>query len=412
VAFGVEHRRESVGGRASAIDEANGFFAGNYHASHGKYDVTEGFLETLVPLAKDLPFAQSLDFNGAVRYTEYSTSGDVVTWKAGLTYKPVDDIMFRVTRSRDIRAPNLSDLYNAGASGTSNMFDPFTNSSRQVISVVSGNPDLDPEEAETTGVGFVFTPSFLPGFAASVDYYNIEITDAISSLPSQQYVTRCFEGQTALCGFIRRDANGFIDLVNVQPANILAQNATGFDIEMSYAFPLSDLRSSWNGDLSLRAMATIVDKLETVDTTNVIDGAGQIGGFGILGGNLHTPDLRYIGTATYSNGPASLTLTMRGTGSAVYNNAFIECSSACPPSTSSNPTINNNRVDSVAYYDLAFSYEAFENRAEFFVVVENLMDEDPPLIAGPRGDGFYSGQANVSYDRLGRIYRSGVRLKF
>lgn len=412
VAFGIEHRSESVGGRASAIDEANGFFAGNYHASRGKYDVTEGFLETVVPLAKDMPFAQSLDFNGAVRYTDYSTSGNVVTWKAGLTYKPIDDVMFRFTRSRDIRAPNLGDLFNAGAAGTSNMFDPFTNTSRQTVTVVSGNRNLNPEEADTTGLGIVLTPSFLPGFAASVDYYNIKITDAISSLPSQQYVTRCFQGQTALCNFISRDASGFINLVNVQPANILAQNASGFDIEMSYGFSMSSLVPSWSGELSLRAMATIVDTLETIDTTSVIDGAGQIGGFGILGGTLHTPDLRYIGMATYSDGPASVTLTMRGTGSLVYNNAFIECTSSCPASTAANPTINNNQVDSVAYYDLAFNYAAFEDRAEFFVVVENFMDEDPPLIAGPRGDGFYSGQANVSYDRLGRVYRTGVRLKF
>ena len=59
------------------------FFAGNYHASQGKYTVTEGFIETVVPLAQNAPFAQSLDFNGAVRWTDYSTSGDVVTWKAG-----------------------------------------------------------------------------------------------------------------------------------------------------------------------------------------------------------------------------------------------------------------------------------------------------------------------------------------
>ncbi|HWK75483.1 MAG TPA: TonB-dependent receptor [Povalibacter sp.] len=412
VAFGVEHRRESVGGRASELDEMNGFFAGNYHASHGKYNVTEGFIETLVPLAKDLPMAQSLDFNGAVRYTDYSTSGEVVTWKAGLTYRPIEDVMFRFTRSRDIRAPNLGDLFNAGAAGTSNMFDPFTNSSRQVISVVSGNPNLQPEEADTTGLGIVLTPSFLPGFAMSVDYYDIKIKDAISSLPSQQYVTRCYEGQSALCGFIHRDADGFIELVNVQPANILAQNASGFDVEMSYRFALSGLVSSWRGDLSLRAMATIVDTLETIDTTTVIDGAGQIGGFGILGGNLHTPDLRYIGMATYSYGPASATLTMRGTGSVVYNNAFVECTSSCPASTATNPTIDNNHVDSVAYYDLALNYKYLEDRAEFFVVVENLMDKDPPAIAGPRGDGFYSGQANVNYDRLGRTYRAGVRLKF
>src|SRR5690606_33181699 len=103
VAIGAEHRRESVDGWASALDEADSFFAGNWHASRGKFNVTEGYLETVVPLANGKPLAQSLDFNGAVRWTDYSTSGEVVTWKVGTTWSPIDDVRVRLTRSRDIR---------------------------------------------------------------------------------------------------------------------------------------------------------------------------------------------------------------------------------------------------------------------------------------------------------------------
>ncbi len=414
LAFGVEHRRESVGGSASAIDEADGYFAGNYHATRGKYNVTEGFLETVVPLAKGKPLAESLDFNGAARWTDYSTSGEVVTWKLGATWAPIDDVRLRATRSRDIRAPNLGDLYNAGRSGTGNVFDPFTNTTTTIVSRVRGNPDLEPEQADTTGVGVVLTPSFLPGFAASVDYYAIEIADAIASLDRQQYVDRCFAGVTQLCAFISRDADGFINDVKVQPANILSQKATGFDLEVSYNFPLSSLNPRWNGELALRALATYVDSLKTIDTQSVVEGAGVNADDMATGsGNaLFSPELRYLLSASYGNDPVSLTLTVRGIGSGKYNNAFVECASACPAATAQHPTINNNHIDGVTYFDLALNYRAFGN-TEAYLVVENLLDEDPPLIAGSRPNGFYAGQANTRfYDRLGRMLRAGVRFNF
>jgi len=110
IATGIEHRREAVSGSNDPLSTTNSYWAGNYHASFGSFNVTEGFIETVVPLAKDLPFAKTLDFNGAVRATDYSTSGYVTTWKLGLTYSPIDGVTFRATRSRDIRAPNLSEL--------------------------------------------------------------------------------------------------------------------------------------------------------------------------------------------------------------------------------------------------------------------------------------------------------------
>ncbi len=115
LATGVEYRSESVRGEATAEDLAGQFFAGNYKPTFGKYNVKEMFVETLIPLAADAAWAKSLDFNAAVRETDYSTSGAVTTWKAGFTYKPINDVMFRVTRSRDIRAPNMSELFNAGS---------------------------------------------------------------------------------------------------------------------------------------------------------------------------------------------------------------------------------------------------------------------------------------------------------
>lgn len=415
LALGAEHRRESVKGLASALDETDSFFAGNFHASQGKYNVTEGFLETVIPLAQNQAWAQSLDLNAAARFTSYSTSGFVTTWKVGATWSPTDDFTIRATRSRDIRAPNLGDLFNSGRSGTGTVVDPAQNATLFIVTAVRGNRLLTPEKADTTGVGLVLTPAFLPGFAASVDYYTINIKDAIASLSSQQYVDRCHNGSAPqLCSFITRDASGNITFIAVQPANILSQKASGMDIEASYNLPLGSLNEAWDGDLSLRALATNVFKLNTIDTVATTRGAGiQANGGAVgLGSALSAPKFRYMLSARYTNGPASGTVTMRGIGSGVYNTSFIECTAQCPAATATAPTINNNHVPGITYFDLGLNYKFMNDAIEAYFVAENMFDKDPPFVAGDRGNGFYSGQGNSAlYDRLGRTFRLGVRFQ-
>ena len=144
VATGIEYRREAVTGSNDPLSSTNSYFAGNYHASFGSYDVTEGFFETVVPLAKDQFLAKSLDFNGAVRATDYSTSGYVTTWKIGLTYSPIDNVSFRATRSRDIRAPDLSELFQAGQTSTTVVIDPQNNNANATtFQVTFGQSQID-----------------------------------------------------------------------------------------------------------------------------------------------------------------------------------------------------------------------------------------------------------------------------
>jgi outer membrane receptor protein involved in Fe transport len=417
LALGGEHRREKVDGLASALDEVDGFFAGNFHASSGAFNVTEGFVETVVPLAKDASWAESFDLNAAVRFTDYSTSGFVTTWKVGATFSPVDDFTLRVTRSRDIRAPNLGDLFNKGRSGTGTVVDPRNNASSFIVTAVRGNPGLNPEKADTTGIGAVFTPTFITGFAASIDYYSINIKDAIAALSTQQYVDRCHNGQAPqLCAFITRDpATQAITFVAVQPANILSQKTRGMDIEASYALPLASVSDGLDGELSLRGLATRVFQMDTIDTVATTDGVGvQASGGAIgLGSALAAPKFRYMVSARYTNGPMSGTLTMRGFGSGVYNNSFIECRNQCPVATATNPTINNNFVPAITYYDVGLNYKFMDDAVEAYFVAENVLNTDPPFIAGDRGNGFYNGQGNGTfYDRLGRTFRVGARFRY
>ena len=413
VAFGAEHRKESVSGAATALDEATAFFTGNYRATNASYNVTEGFLETVVPLAKDIPFAKSLDLNGAVRATDYSTSGYVTTWKIGATYAPIDDIKLRITRSRDIRAPNLGELFSGGrtSSGTP-VLDPFTNTNvPSIFSRAAGNPGLSPEKANSLGFGVVLSPSFIPGLQGSIDFYKIDVDGAIRVPSAQSIIDLCFSGVTATCQNIER-TGGVISLVVTNPQNVQKLKAKGLDFELSYRKRLSDIVEDWGGELSLRAYATRFIDLQQVDNGVVTEGAGAVGRFAInSSGALVSPNFRSMVSATYKNDALNATVSWRHVGSGVYNNAFTQCNTGCP--TGSRNSIDQNYIEASDIFDIGIAYRPFEETRdlEFFIAVDNVFNTDPPIVAGDTVNGYYQGQVNFDYDRIGRTFRTGVRFK-
>ena len=222
IVFGAEYRKEEVTGTADPISLVNGFFTGNYKPTVGEYDVKEAFFETVVPLAQDMPGLNRLELNGAVRYTDYSLAGDVTTWKLGLTYNPIEDLRLRAVKSRDIRAPNVGELFQAGQTQRNDVVDT-TQPSRPTVSITritSGNTSLTPEIADTVSFGLVYHPSWLPQFTASVDYYSIDIEEAIATLGNQEIVDRCAAGETEACSLIVRDPAGNITALLAIPINV------------------------------------------------------------------------------------------------------------------------------------------------------------------------------------------------
>ncbi len=358
---------------------------------------------------------QSLDVNIAFRETGYTTSGEATTFKFGAEYQPIDDIRFRATRSRDIRAPNVSELFAAGTSGTNNVTDPFLNRTYVDLTITKGNPALKPEVATTNSVGAVFTPTLLPGFTASVDYYNINIAHGIGSLSGQQIVTNCFQGQAVYCAAIQRDpTSGLITIVNAQPFNLASQEANGIDLEASYAGEMSDIVSSWTGNFNVRALAThYLKNYSNNGLGTITDTVGQNQN---VSGNTSfgPPNWTFLGVLTYINKPFSGTFTMRGISSGVYANtnySLIGCgTSGCPTSTTTAPTVNDNHVPGSFFMDVSANYEF--GPAQFFISVRNIMDKDPPILAPGTGVPNIS-QTNLSlYDVLGRTYRAGIRFNF
>ncbi|MDY6947417.1 MAG: TonB-dependent receptor [Pseudomonadota bacterium] len=403
LAFGGEWREEKIDGFVEQQYQT-GWLYGNYLVTRGDYHVAEGYVETVVPLW------QGLDFNGALRFTDYSLSGSVETWKAGLTYQPIADLKFRVTGSKDIRAPNLNELFAAGTARTNTVNVPPSNQAVQFVQKQTGNLALVPEQAESLGVGVVVTPSFVPGLTFSVDYFDIEIEDAIGSVTAQNTVELCFEQSVqSFCDNITYLPGGGVQQISeilLVPFNFAKQRTQGLDIEASYRVALG------SGDLALRALAT--HYIEN-STDNGID--FPIDYAGVNQGANATPSWSYRLSASYALDTLSLTVIGRGVSSGVYNNSFIECASSCPASTVEHRTINQNDIAGAFYLDttVTYSFGVGPADAEAFLTIRNLFNTDPELVGnGPDGNNIpaYPQTNRWLYDTLGRTFRLGVRLSF
>ncbi|MFA6117619.1 MAG: TonB-dependent receptor [Sphingomonas sp.] len=398
VAAGGEYRRDSYTATADALSTANAFFVGNYKPSGGSVNVKEAFFETVIPLLRDLPFAKSVDFNGAVRVTDYSTSGTVTTWKLGATWDVNSDLRFRGTRSRDIRAPNLNDLFQGGLSTTVTVADSLTGANYFTQKLTVGNRSLKPEKADTYTVGAVYRPGWAPGLSASVDYFNIKITDAIVTLEAQDLLNRCLAGNTALCQYVIRNGAGAITQIQTPGLNASSEKTDGIDIELSYRTALSRLSSGLGGNITLSALGTWVDKRTVTLGAVTTDYAGA------LSDATAVPDWRWLLSASYDNGPWSTTLTGRYIGSGVISNAY------------KNNGITDNHVPATLYVDLAASVDIHvgsKGKVQLFWAVDNLLNQDPRVTPATFGNTFaFTGTNQVIYDVLGRAFRTGVRFKF
>ena len=415
VAAGASYRRDKVTQTSDAVSQANDWDNVNPQPFAGEYNTKEIYGETVVPLLKDMRFFKSVDFNGAMRRTDYSTSGAVTTWKTGLTWEVTDELRFRGALSRDIRAPNVLEL-----SGVSTTVTNFTNrytllNSGTLYITNRGNPDLRPEVARSLTGGFVIEPRAIPRFRVSVDYYKISVKDAISAFGTQDIIDRCkIEADAGAPGFFcskldsnhQYNANFQVYAINNSPLNLVRQQAEGIDIEAQYS-----LRAG-PGNLSLRAFATRSMNLKNYDVTSATQYSGYLGGpapgFEGLGG---TP--KWVGTlnSTYSIGRAVLSLQTRYLSSAHVSTAPLATRLMGPDNPAYNPanpnTINVNLVSQRVYFTLSGTYDIIPKTADgrklqAYFVIDNLLDKDPPNYAG-------IGNGNQFYDAYGRAFKVGFR---
>lgn len=414
LAFGGEYRKE----RSSYQPDANltgGLTSLQYaQPTKGSFDVKEAYAELTAPLLHNLRFAHLLEVEGAYRYAKYSTSGGVSAWKIGGNYAPIPDLRFRATYSRDVRAPNINDLFKGATANLAIVGDPcarggvgaqqayclsqpgittaFNPGQTTVSQLTLGNVALKPEIAHTLTAGTVITPRFIRGLSITVDYFKIKVANSITALTAQQIVTQCANtNNPAYCSqVIRNPTTGVIVQNNTVPINAASERMRGVDVELDYQTSLRDVFGVRLGD---RLSATIA-------YTRLIGYAIQA--------FAGTPPIQFLGdplfpqnkgnlNLAYSNGPVVVSLNERYIGKAyrVPGSSFA-----------------GNAVSPYWYTDLQVRFNVSKGYS-FYVGGNNIFDKQPPLYPSPytRTSTGTNTAASV-YSLAGRFIYAGVNLKF
>jgi len=399
-AAGAEYRRDSADGTSDAISQrvnangsVGGWILGNQLPEHGVIKVFEAYAEAQAPLAK------GLSLNAAARRTHYSLSGTVIPWKVGAIWDAIPGVRFRATRSRDIRAPNIAELFENGGSSNTNVFDPVLGRAVQIREIEAGNPSLRPEKADTVTAGAVFRPGLIPGLSASVDYYDIRIEDEIATLGAPTLAQGCFAGNQLFCQSITFNPDGTIAFITNTRLNLASAKTRGIDFEADYS-----RKHFLGGSLSMQLLATRVLELQSsTPGGGTLDRLGQVSNFNRTAG---VPKWAGDAFVDYTRGALRLGLQARYVGAGVFSTLLHEGMGAAN-------TINDNHVPPFVYLTATASYRVHTSSTrsvELFAVVNNLFDTEPPMIPSGAAGGINESSTNGQfYDVVGRFVRAGIR---
>ncbi|MGH6615963.1 TonB-dependent receptor domain-containing protein [Sphingomonas sp.] len=399
IAVGGEYRELSVRTTADPISATLAFAGGGSIPYAGKVTVKEGFGEVLIPLAKDTGWAKDLSVDAAARVTDYSTSGTVVTWKGGINYAINESIRLRATRSRDIRAPSLEELFQAGATSSLGVQDPLLGGISYLVTAANqGNPNLTPEKADTLTAGVVLSPTFIPRLSISIDYYSITLNDAIIALTPAAIVERCYTTSPQACSLITRGGvDDRITRVVNGPVNLTQVKTSGIDVEAQYWFPIGADR------INLQSLITYIDNTSISDGLNkptLLAGSVEQPTVAAVGGN---PRWKVNTHVSYVNPGFTLSMAARYIGGGSINRAYTY------------KDLNVLSVRGRVYFDLQGEVTLIgrggdrggDNRVALFGTIQNMFNKTPPIT----GAGGY-GTTRALYDTLGRMFTAGVRFKF
>ena len=372
----------------------------------GSFDVKEAFAETIVPLISGQSWMKNLNFQGDVRWADYGGSGTIWSYKTGLDATITDELRLRGTYSRDVRAANIDERFDR-TGGFASVIDRKNGgtSTAGVTTVTGGNPNLNPEKADTYTYGVVYRPTWLSGFDMSVDWLSVSLSGQIAALTPQNIVDGCYvNGDADQCANITRDAGtDALVFINSSYQNLNKTKISGLDVEMGYSHRVTIV----GGDerLGLRLFSSyLADYKRTSSAGVVTDVRGDVG----------SQLLKWKATAmlNYGNGPFSWNLQARYLGKGLLSSAYNQ-----PNATTGVVTYNvaDNTIGSVTYFDTRLGYKipAGDGTLELYANINNLLDRNPPLVLVPFGGLFANGgQNSVTYDSLGRRFAVGFNLKF
>lgn len=449
VALGAEYRKVSAGTQSDQASQVQGEVLGTGAPTpdrSGSFTLNEVFVEVLAPIVN------GLNFEGGYRYTDFSVSGGGSTsydsWKAGLNWTAADGLLVRSMVQRATRAPNVNELFAPQVSGLSNLAtDPcqgnrinqaeantpgtLSNLCRQTgvplniignlpspaagqINVLSGgNPNLGPEEADTWTAGLVWQPSFVDGLTITLDYYQIEINDQISSPSTTDILDQCYSSAlnpnrtfNAACALVLRSPIGGDLNASDSPGVVTALGNTGrtrtdgIDLGATYGLSLPDAWGSLSFALNLTRVLNWDFRDNPASDSRDCLGFYSVACNGATGAGMINK-LRFNQRTTWSVSDFDVSLNWR----------YVGGMSVEPGSGTWLADFAS--IGRIHYFDLAGAWQLNDN-VRLNLTINNLLDRNPPIV----GDSIGSTAANSGntfpqfYDVLGRFYTLGVNVSF
>ena len=417
-AVGGEYREETLRTRDDGLSLAGEIsflgLANPRRPIDESFDVAEGYVELRAPVLRDMPFAESVNIEGAYRYSDYNTIGGTSAWNVAGDWSPHEALRLRVSRSRSVRAPNLVELFGPQNTTITNFIDPcdatrvpenanrsancaalgvpadFTDTFVGTLVTSGGNPALSEEVSNSLTAGAVATLNILNGLQLSVDYFNIDIEDAVSSFSAQEIAERCVDAASIdnpFCDAIVIGSDGGLEEIKGTLINVAELQTRGIDFAGDIAF------DALGGEVRFGATGTYLLKLERQADPNdpntlVIDD-----------GEIANPTLRTRFTTQYSRGPWSVRM----------ENDFIGRSDI---DVQQGPeAFDRPEVESRLYTDFIFSY-LLNNSYSFTFGVNNALNAEPPFTAQTYLGGGPGQSGAVRYDNIGRFFFVGLNGAF
>lgn len=460
LAAGLEYRREFLDFEPDYA-LTSGALGSPVLPVSGDFDVRDYYGEVQLPVVEDRPFVKLLQLDTAYRLSDYTIEGRASsllthTYKFGVRYAPVRDVTLRASWNRAVRAPDLNELFAPTTVGSVSGSDPCAGAVNPATGVVAGgatlaqcehtgvtpgqygnitqcaaglcngltggNENLQPETAITRQLGLVFTPSFLQGFSATVDYYEVTISQEIGTVPFSTILNGCITSGT-FCSAIHRGPagelfgsnNAYVSGTNV---NVGFVEERGEDFAFQYARELSDLGLGDAGRVQLSFTGTLENSLqeEAAPGVPVYDCAGLYG----LTCGYPRPSWRHTMRTTWLAPPdgrlAGLSASLRWR----YISAVrLDKDQTGTDLASGTPDLVDAQLGRRQYLDLTLNYQLRAQDISFQLGINNLTGNDPPLTSTSGVDGFsnpnFFGDANtfpVLYDSLGRVFFLDVTAHF
>ncbi|MET0267345.1 MAG: TonB-dependent receptor [Duganella sp.] len=441
LAAGFEWRSEESSSVADPLTQS-GLNAGNATPpTFGKFQVREAFVETRVPLLKDLALAKELTLLATFRHGDYSTVGSTNSWNAGGEWTITPDIRLRATRAQSTRAPNINELYQAPSQDfPTGLVDPCEGSTlagsdprsvncraapgvqanmaanggvfaleqadlQGISGYNTGNPDLGAEKGRSTTVGLVLTPRSIPAlskFTFTADYFKINISDAIVSTDRQYALDQCYsQGNPAFCRFITRRPNavgnlsaGSIEYSDTAVTNSGGLGTEGIDLTVSWADRVGP------GRLSTQLAYTRLRELWTQETPGPKETRNNDVGE-VTAQQVNAPRNKAVFNAAYKWRDLGINWTASYNGPVALDDQFLKSLNIAPGSV---------KVGSRTYNDFQFTYDV-KKTVQLYLGLNNAFDaKAPPIISGLPGNTTGAETDASTYDPIGRRYYLGLRV--